>query len=292
MSGNAQLLTQVSFVVDRLQVSGNGSSALTTDGVGTSTTITAGELLAGDLFSYVDNPNRSFSTDDLARLDETVASLDVLLATYNVTITEVSDRSLANLVLDLGATSAMGSYAEGVLGCFTNTGEITLIKGWNWYAGVDPAAIGAGQYDFQTIVTHELGHALGLGHSTDAGSVMYATLDAGAVRRTMTVADLNLRDSGSGADALHVMPMQAIAAYAAMMPASPGLGKEADDAFSDLPAATLSAVRMTSETLGLPGSSYGSVDCQATRVRDQLFQSLATEKDQADDFDGWLSSGE
>ena len=188
MSGNAQLRNQVTLVVDRLQVSGNGSSALTTDGVGTGTGITAGELLAGDLFLYVDNPDGSFSADDLARLDETIANLDVLLATYNVTITEISDRSLANLVLDIGTTSAAGGYADGVLGCFTNTGEITLIQGWNWYAGADPAAIGAGQYDFQTIVTHELGHALGLGHSTDAGSVMYATLDTGAVRRTMTVA--------------------------------------------------------------------------------------------------------
>ena len=73
-----------------------------------------------------------------------------------------------------------------MLGCFTNTGEITLIQGWDWYAGADPAAIGAGQYDFQTIVTHELGHALGLGHSADAGSAMYATLDTGTVRRTLT----------------------------------------------------------------------------------------------------------
>jgi hypothetical protein len=290
MSGNGQLRSQVSLAVDRLQVSGNGSSALTTDGVGTGTGITAGELLAGDLFLYVDNPNGSFSADDLARLDETIASLDVLLATYNVTIAEVHDRSLANLVLDIGTTSAAGGYAEGVLGCFTNTGEITLIQGWNWYAGVDPAAIGAGQYDFQTIVTHELGHALGLGHSTDAGSVMYVTLDTGAVRRTMTVADLNLRDSGSGADALRAVPVQAIAAYAAMMPAPSGWGTEAEDTFSALPAATPSAARLTSETFGPFGSSRESLENRTVRVRDQFFQLLATEKDQAIDLDGWLSS--
>ena len=203
-------------------------------------------MLAGDLFVYVDNPNGSFSADDLARLDETIANLDVLLATYNVTITEVSDRSLANLVLDIGTTSAAGGYADGVLGCFTNTGEITLIQGWNWYAGADPAAIGAGQYDFETIVTHELGHALGLGHSTDAGSVMYATLDTGAVRRTMTVADLNLRDSGSGADALHAVPIQAssgngllpsaeISAYAALRNAMASLAGSSTTSLPGVP---------------------------------------------------------
>ena len=40
---------------------------------------------------------------------------------------------LANLVLNIGTTSR-GGYADGVLGCFTNPGEITLIEGWNWYA--------------------------------------------------------------------------------------------------------------------------------------------------------------
>jgi hypothetical protein len=266
VSGNGQLLTQVSLVVDRLQVSGNGSSALATDGVGTGAGITAGELLAGDLFLYVDNPNGFFNADDLTRLDEAIANLDVLLTTYNVTIAEVSDRNLANLVLDIGTTSAAGGYADGVLGCFTNTGEITLIQGWNWYAGVNPAAIGAGQYDFQTIVTHELGHALGLGHSTDAGSVMYATLDTGAVRRTMTVADLNLRDTGSGADALHAVPIQAIAAYAAMMPAPSGLGPEAKDAFSSLPAVTPSAASLTSEMFGRLESFYTSGGESATSL--------------------------
>ena len=55
-----------------------------------------------------------------------------------------------------------------MLGCYNGpNSEITLLQGWNWYAGADPSQIGAGQYDFETTVTHELGHALGLGHSAD-----------------------------------------------------------------------------------------------------------------------------
>jgi hypothetical protein len=73
------------------------------------------------------------------------------------------------------------------------TGELTLIQGWNWYTGADPALIGSNQYDFQSILTHEIGHALGLAGATDPNSPMYETLGMGQVHRTMTVADLNLQ---------------------------------------------------------------------------------------------------
>jgi hypothetical protein len=122
---------------------------------------------------------------------------------------EVDDSSLANLVFRSDTTSAVGGLAEGVLGCFDSLGTITLIQGWDWYAGVDPAAIEAGQYDFQTVVTHELGHALGLGHSTDVASVMNDTLPAGMVRRAMTEADLNVGGDGDGPEGLHAVPFAA-----------------------------------------------------------------------------------
>ena len=70
----------------------------------------------------------------------------------------------------------MGGFADGVLGCTTNGDGITLIQGWDWYVGAESLTIGLAQYDFQTTVTHEIGHALGLGHSDDISSVMYAML--------------------------------------------------------------------------------------------------------------------
>src|SRR5260370_1192129 len=98
----------------------------------------------------------------------------------------------------MDATSALGSYSTGVVGCTTDSGQITIIQGWNWYAGSDATGIAVGQYDFQTVATHELGHALGLGHSANAASVMYATLTTGTTNRALAVADLNVPDSGTG----------------------------------------------------------------------------------------------
>jgi CRISPR/Cas system type I-B associated protein Csh2 (Cas7 group RAMP superfamily) len=206
ITGNAQLRT-MSLVVNRLTVSGNGSNSVAIDG-STSSSVAAGELLAGDLTVFVNDAAGALSADERARIDDAVAGLNGLLAPYSVTVTEVGadDSDLANVVLDTGDSSAVGGYADGVLGCYTTAGEITLIRGWDWYAGADAAQVGAGQYDFQTIVTHELGHALGLGHSDDVSSVMHGTLAAGVAHRTMTARDLNIPDADGGADGLHAAP--------------------------------------------------------------------------------------
>ena len=111
------------------------------------------------------------------------------------------DPNLANIVIDTGTTSASGEAADGALGCFNGgAGEITLLQGWNWFAGADPTLIGAGQYDFQTTVTHELGHALGLGGALDPNSPMYESLATGVANRSVSVADLNIPEPPEGAD--------------------------------------------------------------------------------------------
>jgi hypothetical protein len=164
-------------------------------------------LLFGDLNVYVNDPGGSFSADELARMEDAVTQLDGLLTPYHVAITLVGDPGSANLVVDANATSASGSAADGVLGCFNgSTREITMLPGWDWYAGSDPSQVGAGQYDFETTFLHELGHALGLGGNPDPNSPMNESLGTGAVRRTMTVSDLNL-PSGfeGGADALRAI---------------------------------------------------------------------------------------
>jgi hypothetical protein len=134
-----------------------------------------------------------------------------LLAPFSVTITEVSDPSLANLVIDTSTTSACGGAASGVLGCYNQlNSEITLIQGWNWYAGADPSQIGSGQFDFETTVTHEFGHALGLGHSTNLSSPMYESLSPGVANRIVTTQDLNIPDPPAGADPQKARPRQPV----------------------------------------------------------------------------------
>ena len=116
-------------------------------------------------------------------------------------------------------TSAYGSAADGVLGCESATG-ITIVSGWNWYDGADGTAVGADQYDFETIVVHELGHSLGLGHRADAGSVMYSTLSTGEAKRSLAVADLNVSDSDGGPCGLHAAAPLAPPAVVVVPPAT------------------------------------------------------------------------
>jgi hypothetical protein len=200
-NGNSQL--QAALDVGMLNLSGNVTLTQTaegSDGTGDTSGI-ANTLLAGDLNLHINDPSGLFTTDELARIQDAIDTWDALLAPYNVTITEVTDPTQANMVIDIGTTSACGGMADGVLGCFNApNAEITMIQGWNWYAGADPTQIGPGQYDFETTVLHELGHALGLGGSTNSSSPMYETLASGVADRTVTPQDLNIPDPPSGAD--------------------------------------------------------------------------------------------
>jgi len=56
----------------------------------------------------------------------------------------------------------------------------------NWSAA---ATTPVGHYDIWSTVLHELGHAAGLGHTTNSAGVMYATLKAAYQKRTLTEDD-------------------------------------------------------------------------------------------------------
>jgi Bacterial Ig-like domain (group 3)/Matrixin len=181
-----------------IQLAANGTGgALLVDGTN-STTTAIGALLGGDIDLYVDNTNRNLTADDLARVQDAVTAVDAVTDPYGVAVAEVTDPTQADVTLNMNLTSAVGGYTDGVLGCTTDAGQITIIAGWNFYAGSDSTQIGSAQFDFETIVIHEIGHALGLGHSANNASVMFATLDAGMANRALAVADLNVPDSGTG----------------------------------------------------------------------------------------------
>jgi hypothetical protein len=175
--------------------------------------------MAGDLNVDINDPGGLFTSDELARIQDAVNAWDALLAPYNVTISIVTDPTQANMVIDTSTSSACGGAANGVLGCFNEpNAEITMIQGWNWYAGVDPTQIGAGQYDFETTVLHELGHALGLGGGSDPSSPMYEILAAGTTARVVAVADLNIPDPPAGADPQSARPLPHVTAAPVQAP--------------------------------------------------------------------------
>jgi hypothetical protein len=198
------VLADGAIYTKQVQLSGNGSNAaLLVDGSSPATTA-VGALLGGDIDLYVDNSSSDLTTDELARIQDAVTAVDAVTQPYGVAVIEVSDPTLADVTLNMDTASAVGGFADGVLGCTTDAGQITIISSWNFYTGSDATKIGSAQYDFQTVVTHELGHALGLGHSADNTSVMYAMLNTGTVNRSLTTADLNVQDSDTtGACGLH-----------------------------------------------------------------------------------------
>jgi hypothetical protein len=200
-----------------IQLTSGGSSAgLVTDGsVGTAT---AGALLGGEVELYVDNSNGYLTSDELSRIQDAVNSIDATIAPYGVTIVEVADPTQANVALNMNTTSSLGGLAQGVLGCTTDADQVTMIQGWNWYAGSDPTQVGSGQYDFETAVMHELGHVLGLGHSSDSSSVMYAVLAPGTANRALVTADLNVSDDDSGPCALHAVPAATVSSPSTSVP--------------------------------------------------------------------------
>jgi len=173
------------------------SSGLTTMAAG-GTGSAPGGLLGGNIDIYVDNSNGNLTADELVCVQDAVTAVDAVTVPYGVAVTEVTDPTQADVTLNMDTTSAVGGYVSGVLGCTTDAGQITIIAGWNFYAGSDATQIGSGQYDFETVVTHEMGHALGLGHSANSASVMFATLNAGTANRALAVADLNVPDSDTG----------------------------------------------------------------------------------------------
>ena len=168
-----------------------GSSSLV--GVGVGELLGWSQLQAGPLDVAVDLPQGPHEAAEMAAIKAAIASLNVQVAPLGVTLVEVSGLKAvsAPIHISMASTSPAGGVGQGVLGAFAPDGDITLVSGWNWYFGSASSKISPKQYDFQTVVTHELGHALGLGESSDPASAMDLYLSQGQTRRNLATNDLN-----------------------------------------------------------------------------------------------------
>ena len=118
-----------------------------------------------------------------ARVSDGVRTLNKLVGTTAFTIDSTAN---ADVIIQHQTASGCGGAGDGVLGCAYANGDVVIVQGWDFYSGRDPSLIGSGQYDYQSVVTHELAHVLKLGHS----ELLLPTLAAGTTTRQLRASPL------------------------------------------------------------------------------------------------------
>ncbi|MCH7838060.1 MAG: matrixin family metalloprotease, partial [Chloroflexi bacterium] len=94
--------------------------------------------------------------------------------------------------------------ADGVLGVTwysTSIDEFDMVidnADFTWYTGALP--VDSGAFDLETVNLHELGHAVGLGHSSTYAAVMYPSVSSGVAKRTPD------QDDADGISSLYPAP--------------------------------------------------------------------------------------
>ena len=79
-----------------------------------------------------------------------------------------------------------GCFNGGDLYWYVTEVDLNLKQnGVNWYFCDNPASIPGSNYDFQTVVFHELGHGHQLSHVVDVTAVMHRSVSNGQVKRTL-----------------------------------------------------------------------------------------------------------
>jgi hypothetical protein len=195
-AGNYMILLSLSdgtTQVLSLSLSPSGAFQLTDGAASGYASSTANQVLYGTLTVAVqDDTGAGIDPNELARINDAMSYLNTTLGSFGVDLSWAAPCTAADVTIHFATSTPEGSASDGVLGFTTADNDVYLVTGWNFYTGADPTQGGAGQFDFQTLATHELAHTVGLGESSDPNSVMYEYLAPGTVRRTFTDSNLSL----------------------------------------------------------------------------------------------------
>jgi hypothetical protein len=190
VSGNGTVSQTI--VAGQVRLSGNAGLNLQTGGTVSSSVdgaINQGQIRTGLVWVSADG---SITTDERARIADAVSMLENTFGPYGLNIVLVDPNTPGeDIRVHDSNTTPVGGQAQGILGYSDPSGDTYIVNNWTWYTGSDPSGISSTQYDYLTVISHELGHAIGLEHSPDSGSVMYATLNSGVTRRGFTAYDLS-----------------------------------------------------------------------------------------------------
>jgi hypothetical protein len=198
LSGNAQLTG--TLIVSTLSLTGNAGAFQLADGTSSGYAVSTSNWITNGVLTVAaqDDTGNGLDPNEVARLGDAMAYLNQALGSFGVYLSWAAPDTSADVTVHFASTMPEGSAGDGVLGFTTAANDVYLVTGWSFYTGLDPTGIGANQFDFLTLSTHELAHTLGLGESSDPNSVMYEYLAPGTVRRTFT--DDNLARIDTNAD--------------------------------------------------------------------------------------------
>jgi Ca2+-binding RTX toxin-like protein len=249
LSDNANL-SHLAAVVSTLSLS-SGAFQLQDGATSDYVSSTSNQILYATLTVAVqDDTGAGIDPSEMARVNDALSYLNAALGSFGVNLSMADPGTTADVHVHFASSTPSGGASDGVLGFTTAENDVYLVTGWNFYTGADPAQIGAGQYDFLTLATHELSHTVGLGESSDPASVMYEYLSPGTVRRTFT--DGNLTAINTDADRF----LKVAAAGVGLAPSGSATGLDSGGLVAEAPSHDPLFVQPTAALLN--GSDRGS----------------------------------
>ena len=205
LSGNGQIAN--SLVVSTLSLTGNAGAFQQTDKASSDYVASTSNWISNVVLTVAaqDDTGKGLDPSELNQISAAMTYLNQALGSFGVNLSWVTPGARADVHIHFASSTPQGGASDGVLGFTTVTNDVYFVNGWQFYTGDNASQIAPGQYDFLTLATHELAHTMGLGESSDPGSVMYEYLATGTARRIFTDSDLQRINTDADSDGDHAL---------------------------------------------------------------------------------------